>query len=85
MESVIRRCEYVRVLFINWAPDEDDTDRDTQELESMREQSRILMKVFTKYYNVEVEEFQIPRSRAHSALSRKLIEVQESMMTRDIS
>lgn len=77
MEKAGRRYEYVRVLSINWAPDGDDSDKEARELQSMREQSRSLIKVFRRFYNVEVEEFQIPRYRPHTALSKKLIEVQE--------
>jgi hypothetical protein len=78
MESFRKRYEYVRVLSINWAPDEDDSVSEKSQLIRMREQSSRLMRVFRSYYYVEVEEFQIPRSHAYRALSKKLTEVQET-------
>lgn len=79
MDDFISQYEYVQALSINWAHDADDNEKEAHELVSMKEQSQRLMAVFRRYYNVEVEEFQIPRYRAHRALSTKLLEVQEAL------
>ena len=70
--SLDTKYTHVGALFISWAPSAADSPDKAEELERMKTQSVKLSKLFKRGYNIDVDEYDIPRESSFCALNAKL-------------